>query len=116
MIVCMPTEGEQGLEEKIAEHFGRAKTYTLFDTSTNKLRVIPTNGKHGKENGSVSELLLKESVEAVLASEIGLRFVEGLKSDGIWIYTGAQGTVWDTIISWRKGNLSRTIPQATNSA
>ena len=107
MIVCVPSEGEKGLDAPVAEHFGRAPTYTLFDTTTNGVRVIANGGKHNGGNGTATEHLLKENVEVVIAGGLGPKAVEMMKNKGIRVFVGAQGTVCETINLWMKGRLQR---------
>jgi predicted Fe-Mo cluster-binding NifX family protein len=41
MKVCVPTTGMDGLNDTVAQHFGRAPTYTVVDTETNKIKDCP---------------------------------------------------------------------------
>jgi predicted Fe-Mo cluster-binding NifX family protein len=117
MIVCVPTEGERGMDEAVSGHFGRAKTYTLFDTTTNGVRVIENNGERKGAKGSASEHLVKENVEAVLAGKLGAEAIARLKKNGIWVYVGAEGTVLDTITRWRNGRLQHaTVDNASEDS
>jgi predicted Fe-Mo cluster-binding NifX family protein len=112
LILCIPTDGQKGLEENVAAHFGRAKTYTIFDSSTNQVRVITNNGQHNGGNGTASEHLLGENIEAVLAANLGPKALEELRKKGILVYMGAQGTVSDAIYSWSNGRLQRATRES----
>ena len=107
MIVCVPTEGDGGIDGSVAGQFGQAVTFTLFDTSTNGIRVIPNRGGPDGANGTTSRYLPEEKFEAVLAGKLGNDAMADFRKKGIWVYLGARGTVLDAITSWRNGRLQR---------
>ena len=45
MKIAIPTDGNKGLNETVAEHFGRCKTYTFLDEIGKVIEVLG-NGKH----------------------------------------------------------------------
>jgi len=107
MIVCIPTEGERGFDEVVAPGVADASTFTLFDSSTNQIRVVakttPTEG-----NGSgIGRHLPNEEMEALITKAMDRKAVEHLRDKGIEVYVGASGTVSDTLTSWRRGRLHR---------
>ena len=105
-IVCVPTEGDRGWDESVAGQFGRARTFTILDTSTNGVRVVRNpNGNGGKH--APSDHIADEKVEAVLAGKLSPDAISALRSKGILVFVGAEGTVLDTVASWRKGRLQR---------
>ena len=46
MKVCLPTMGLDGLNDMVAQHFGRAPTYTVVDIEANKIEIIANTGEH----------------------------------------------------------------------
>lgn len=40
MKVCIPTGNDNGTEGIVEQHFGKAPTYTIMDTSAGKVHVI----------------------------------------------------------------------------
>jgi hypothetical protein len=55
--VAIPTMGNNGMDEYVSEHFGRAPTFTLVDLDTNKVRVIPNTSEHLGGTGYPPEIL-----------------------------------------------------------
>ena len=46
MKLCIPSTGEGGLDAAVSPHFGRAQTYTLYDTETETIDVVANDGQH----------------------------------------------------------------------
>ncbi len=105
--MCVPTEGEKGWDESVAGQFGKARTFTLLDTSTNGVKVIKNNGGRNGSKASAPDSFAKENVEAVLAGWLGPDAIASLKGRGILVFVGAKGTVLDTVSDWRKGKFHR---------
>ncbi len=110
MRVCVPSAGGGGLEDLVGEHFGRSPTYTIYDTETGAVEVLPNTSEHMGGVGLPAELLAQAGVDVVICSGIGRRAVELLESYGIEVVTGASGTVGEAIRAWREGRLGGTAP------
>lgn len=107
MIICVPTEGDRGLDEAVCQHFGKAVTFTLYDSETGKVRVIENRSEHMGGVGTPPEHLSRENVSAVLAGGLGPKAIDLLGSKGIDVFVGANGTVQETIDSWRSGSMAK---------
>ncbi|MFP4655738.1 MAG: NifB/NifX family molybdenum-iron cluster-binding protein [Methanohalobium sp.] len=116
MKVCIPSNGNSGLEATIGEHFGRASNYTLIDTESNSVEVIPNIGEHMGGTGKPPEFLSKAGVEVMLCSGLGPRAINMFENYCIDVYVGAKGTVKDALESWNSGTLEEaTKENACNS-
>lgn len=107
MIICVPTEGDRGLDEAVCQHFGRAVTFTLYDSATGEVRVMENRSEHMGGSGTPPEHLGRENVSAVLAGGLGPKAIDLLNSKGIEVFVGASGTVKDAIDGWRNGSMAR---------
>jgi predicted Fe-Mo cluster-binding NifX family protein len=107
MIICVPTEGSKGLSESVCQHFGKAATFTLYDSESGQTRVVENRSEHMGGVGTPPEHLHKENVGAVLAGGLGPKAVDMLHGFGIDVYVGAAGTVEETIERWRSGSMER---------
>lgn len=105
MKVCIPTEGSGGLDALVGEHFGRAPTYTIVDTRTGKVEVIPNESEHMGGSGLPAELLARAGVEVLLCSGLGHRAMELLEDRGVRVYVGAHGTAGEAFDSWKRAEL-----------
>jgi predicted Fe-Mo cluster-binding NifX family protein len=107
MKVAIPTNGNNGMDEAVAEHFGRAATYTIVDTQTNMVRTIPNTSSHMGGTGYPPELLAREGAEALLCRGLGRRAIQMFEELGIKVYIGASGSVNDTVILFHNGALQQ---------
>ncbi|TRZ87284.1 MAG: dinitrogenase iron-molybdenum cofactor biosynthesis protein [Methanosarcinales archaeon] len=110
MKVCIPTMGLEGLNDTVAQHFGRAPTYTVVDTETNKIETIANTGEHMGGTGLPPEFIAKAGAHIMLCSGLGPRAVGMFEQFGIDVFVGASGTVRDVIAAWQSG----VLEEATN--
>ena len=107
MIICVPTEGDHGLNEAVCQHFGKAATFTLYDSETGEVKVMENRSEHMGGAGTPPEHLSRENVSAVLAGGLGPKAVDMLQRFGIEVFVGASGTVQDTIERWSSGSMEK---------
>ncbi|MEF8874737.1 MAG: NifB/NifX family molybdenum-iron cluster-binding protein [Candidatus Thermoplasmatota archaeon] len=105
MKVAIPTMGESGFDEKISGHFGRCRTFAIYDTEEEDLNFIPNNSKHMGGKGNPPELLAEENVDVMLCGNLGRKAVNLFEELGIDVYCGAKGTVDDALDSWDEDGL-----------
>ena len=106
MRVCVPSAGPGGLDDLVGEHFGRVPTYTIYDTETGQVEILPNTSEHMGGAGLPAELLAQAGVDVVICSGLGRRAIGLLSQSGIEVCTGASGTVREAIEAWRSGKLS----------
>jgi len=107
MKICIPTIGENGLENPVGEHFGRVPTYTIVDLNTNEVKVIPNTSEHMGGYGYPPEIMAREGVDVMICRGLGRRAITMFEELGIEVYIGASGTVRDTIEAFKKGLLQK---------
>ena len=105
MRVCVPSAGPGGLGDLVGEHFGRVPTYTIYDTETGQVEILPNTSEHMGGAGLPAELLAQAGVEVVICAGLGRRAIDLLTQSGIEVCTGASGTVREAIEAWRSGKL-----------
>ena len=66
MKICIPTIGENGLDNAVGEHFGRVPTYTIVDIDTNVVKVIPNTSEHMGGEGQPPEIMAREGVNVMV--------------------------------------------------
>jgi predicted Fe-Mo cluster-binding NifX family protein len=106
MKVAIPTMGNNGMDEYVSEHFGRAPTFTVVDLGTNEVRVIPNTSEHMGGSGYPPEILANAGVKVMLCRGLGPRAINMFEQYGIEVYVGASGTVRDAIQAWQAGRLN----------
>lgn len=107
MKICIPTNGKNGIEETISEHFGRASTYTIVDLDTNEVNVVSNIVNHESGQCHPTEVAVKEGIKIVLCAGLGRGALNALTSQGIDVYIGASGTVKHAVESFKQGNLTK---------
>ena len=107
MKICIPTNGENGIEESISEHFGRAPTYTIVDLDTNEVNVVSNMVNHESGQCQPTEVAVKEGIKIVLCTGLGRGALNVLNSQGIDVYIGASGTVKDAVEAFKQGSLKK---------
>jgi len=105
MRICMPTMGASGLDDQISEHFGRAQSFTLVDTTNGKVEVIANNGEHVCGGGAPVERLRAAKPDVVVCGGLGGGAIRMLNSLGFKVYIGATGTVRDAVELYKGGKL-----------
>lgn len=110
MKVGVPTLGNSGIEERVSPHFGRAPTFTIFDTETGEVRVVPNTSRHAGGMGHAPEQLAGSGVRVMLCSGLGPRAIGMFEQFGIEVFVGAEGTVKEALEKWR----SRGLREATD--
>lgn len=107
MKICIPTMGEDGLENIVGEHFGRVPTYTIVDLDTNEVKVIPNTSEHMGGYGYPPEIMAKEGVDIMICRGLGRRAIMMFEELGIEVYIGASGTVKETVEAFKHGLLQK---------
>ena len=111
MKVSVPTRDEKGLDGIVEQHFGKAPTYTIIDTETEKVTVISNDSEHTGGVGLPPEHLHKNGVDIMLCGGLGLKAVRMFESYGINVFVGAGGTVKETFEAWKAGKLQNATAE-----
>jgi predicted Fe-Mo cluster-binding NifX family protein len=105
MKICIPTLGNEGLNDSVSEHFGRAPTFTIIDVANNEVNIVQNTGEHFGGLGMVPEVVAEAGAEIVLCSGLGPRAISMFEQLGIEVYVGARGIVRDAIRAFQAGML-----------
>ena len=105
MILCFPTDGNKGLDDVIGEHFGRVPYFTLYDTETNKVKVISNDSEHTGGRGLPGEILSNLGINTLICRGAGRKALQIFSTNGISVYFGATGKVKDALEAWKTNKL-----------
>jgi len=111
MKIGVPTLGRRGLSEEVSPHFGRAPTFTVYDTGEGTINVVDNTSEHMGGRGKPPEMLVEHGVEIMLCSGLGPRAIRMFESYGIRVFVGASGTVQDSIELWKEGILQEATDE-----
>ncbi|NQU27498.1 MAG: NifB/NifX family molybdenum-iron cluster-binding protein [Candidatus Marinimicrobia bacterium] len=105
MIVCVPTNGNNGLKDMVGNHFGRVPYYTVIDTETNQIKIMENTSEHLGGQGYPPEIMHKAGVEVMICSCLGCRAINMFQRMDIKVYIGATGSVQKALDMWRNDHL-----------
>ena len=111
MRISVPSMGSNGLDERVGEHFGRVPTYTVFDTETDQVEVVPNTSEHMGGTGYPPELLSRFGVDVMVCGGLGRRAIMMFEEMGIRVFVGAGGTVRDAIQMYQSGSLAEATDE-----
>lgn len=107
MRIAIPTDGNKGLEDDLAEHFGRCNTYTFIDEKGMLIEVIKNTSEHMGGTGLPPELLKKKRADILLCRELGPRAIGLFDQLGIGVYVCQAKTVKEAFIIWKSKKAKR---------
>jgi predicted Fe-Mo cluster-binding NifX family protein len=111
MLACIPTRGNAGLEDAVSDHFGSTPFFTLYDTETDELTVIPNRNAH-HDHGTCHPMnqLAKYHINCVVCSGMGRRAIEALNTEGITVYQSEPTIVGEVVKKIKAGSLTEIDP------
>ena len=111
MLACIPTKGSAGLEDTVSDHFGSTPFFTLYDTETNEITVLPNRNAH-HDHGTCHPMiqLAKHHIDCVVCSGMGRRAIEALMTEGIAVYQSGSGNVGELVEKVKSGSLTLMDP------
>jgi len=104
MKIAVPCLDDAGLEAPVAQHFGQAGYFTIFDTETREATAVPSPGHTpGK---TPAQHLAEQNVQVILGGGMGGRAIQIFQQAGIEVCLEATGTVADAVAAYEKGELA----------
>jgi predicted Fe-Mo cluster-binding NifX family protein len=105
MKIVIPTDGRNGLDEKVADHFGRCRTYTFLNDEGNIIEIADNSGEHMGGQSLPPELIKQYGANVLLCHDLGPRALESCHRLGIEVYVSQARTVSDFFIMWKNNKL-----------
>lgn len=104
--MAFPTVGRNGLDDEIAEHFGRAPAYTIVDLEDNEVKVVDNTSEHMGGYGYPPELLAREKVDVLICSGIGRKALSMFQGYKIKVFIAGVRKVRDALQDFLDGRLA----------
>jgi len=116
MKICVTSEGNS-LDSKVDPRFGRSQYFIIVDTDTLQFESIqnPNIEIMGGAGIQSAQLVASKQIKAVLTGNVGPNAFQTLQAAGIDIFTGASGTVRETIEKYKKGEFKLTQKPSVGS-
>ncbi len=107
MLTCIPTKGQDGLEDTISDHFGSTKYFTLVDTESGDVTILENRNEH-HAHGTCHPMaqLSRHKIDCVACLGMGRRAIEALNSEGIRTLQAPSPHVKDVVSSIKDGRIA----------
>ncbi len=107
MRIVIPTDDNKGLDNAVAEHFGRCKTYTFLDENGNVVETIENTSEHMGGTGLPPELMKKHGANVLLCRGLGSRAIDLCKQFEIDVYVHPAETVREIYGLWKDNSIKK---------
>ncbi len=101
---------EPRVESEVDVRFGRARAFMVYDTDADSWEPVENSMRANAAQGAgiqTSETLARQGVNTVLTGHCGPNAFRTLAAAGIALYTGASGTVSETLKAFQDGKLTK---------
>ena len=107
MKIVIPTDNKKGIEDTVAEHFGRCLTYTFLNEKGEVVEIIDNTSEHMGGIGLPPELMKKHGADILLCKGIGPRALNLCKELGIEVYVCQAETVREIFKMWKNNKIKK---------
>jgi predicted Fe-Mo cluster-binding NifX family protein len=103
--IIIPTENQEGLNAKLAEHFGRAPYYTVVELKENgeaiNVKTVQNVGEHAGGMGFSHDHILEYKPTALIVYGMGPRGLMSFQSAGVAVLKANASTVNEVISAYK---------------
>jgi predicted Fe-Mo cluster-binding NifX family protein len=107
--IIVPVSDKNGLNARIAEHFGRAPFYAIIelnnDGKVEKIETLENRGEHFGGQGHMHDHILEQEPNAIITYGMGPRGLIGFQEAGIAVLKADGDTVKDVIAFYNDDKL-----------
>jgi len=107
MKIVIPTNDKKGLDDKIAEHFGRCLTYTFLNGKGEVMEIIDNTSEHMSGAGLPPEIMKKHGADVLLCKGLGPRALVLCNQLGIEVYVNQAETVKEIFEMWKNKKIKK---------
>jgi predicted Fe-Mo cluster-binding NifX family protein len=107
MKIVIPTDGRKGLDERVADHFGRCQTYTFLNEQGEVIEIIDNASEHMGGHGLPPTLMKKYGADVLLCGSLGPRALDLCRELGIEVFVDEAQTVGDFFTKWKNNKLNK---------
>lgn len=107
MKVAVSARGQE-LESLVDQRFGRCGWFVVVDTVTGEHRAVNNGQNLNAAQGAgiqAANNVSRQGVEAVITGHCGPKAFRTLSAAGIKVFSGAEGTVAETLEKFKNGEL-----------
>ena len=103
------TSKSNNLESEIDPRFGRCSYFLIVDSDTMSFERLSNESAMASGGAGIqaAQTIAKAGVEVVVTGNMGPNAFQTLSAAGIKVFTGANGTVKESIEKYKKGELEK---------
>ncbi len=116
MKICVTSEGSN-LDAKVDPRFGRCQNFIIVDTDSLEFAAVanPNIESTGGAGIQSAQLVVSQKIKAVLTGNVGPNAFQTLQAAGIEVFTGASGTVKESVEKYKKGGFKAVSGPSVSS-
>lgn len=107
MKIVVPTNKKKGLQDMVADHFGRCNTYTFLDEKGSVIEIIDNTSEHMRGRGLPPEVIKEYGASILLCKDLGPRALNLCSELGIDVYVCSAQTVKEIFEMWRNNKIKK---------
>ncbi|MBM7853958.1 putative Fe-Mo cluster-binding NifX family protein [Desulfohalotomaculum tongense] len=106
MKIAISSQGDS-THSQVNPRLGRCEKFIIYDTDTGKNTAVDNGGRlsSGGAGIATARMLADLGVNVVITGFVGPKAFAALKTAGIKVYTGAQGTVEESLQLYQQNKL-----------
>ncbi len=101
-------------QEEIFQHFGKCKSFTLFDVKGKEIIAKDILDPDGSGHSALAGMLQDNQVDVLICGGIGQGAKDALAARGIELVAGASGKVEDAVLAYLNGTLKHNAAFTCN--
>lgn len=106
--IVIPVVDENGLNAKIAEHFGRAPYFVIVNFEhgeVSSIRTVPNVGEHTGGKGQTHDNILEIRPTAIIVYGMGPRGLSNFQNAGVAVLRANADIVKEVVAAYKEGKL-----------
>jgi len=113
MRIAISLDTKDGLESRVAHHFGRCPYFALVDVDgceVESINIVSNPYYAAHQPGQVPSFIHQQKADVMLSGGMGGRAIHFFQQYGIQAATGADGSVRNALESYLGGELNDAAP------
>jgi len=107
MKIVIPTNNKRGLDDAVAEHFGRCNTYTFLNERGEVIEIIDNTSEHMGGAKLAPKLIKEHGADVLLCKALGPKALDLCKQLGVDVYISEAETVKEIFELWKNKKIKK---------
>ncbi len=104
------TSTGENLDANVDQRFGRCKYFLIVDTDSMEFEVLSNENAMASGGAGIqtAQTIANKGIKSIVTGNVGPNAFQTLSAAGIKVFTGASGTIKESIEKFKKGELKET--------